>query len=212
MKRVLRHTVGLSGREELGHSEGGSELRGATKTWLVVGAIAIIVILSAASSYNKLVGAETKTDNAFANIDTQLQRREDVIPNLVNTVKGYAAHEKEVFQAIADARGRLAGARTPEQVSDANAELEGALSRLLVVVENYPTLKADAQFARLMDELSGTENRIAVARQDYNNAVTAYNTRIRKFPASIYAGMFGFEKKALFKAQPGAETAPEVNF
>ena len=187
-------------------------MKSTAKTGLIIGAIIIVVILSAVSSYNKIVGAETKTDNAFANIDTQLQRREDVIPNLVNTVKGYAAHEKEVFQAIADARSKLAGAKTPEQVSDANAEMEGALSRLLVVVENYPTLKADAQFARLMDELSGTENRIAIARQDYNNAVTAYNTRIRKFPASIYAGMFGFEQKALFKAKPGAETAPEVNF
>lgn len=187
-------------------------MKSTTKMWLIIGAIVIVVILSAVSSYNKLVSAETKTDNAFANIDTQLQRREDVIPNLVNTVKGYAAHEKEVFEAIANARSKLAGATTPEQVSDANAEMESALSRLLVVVENYPTLKADAQFARLMDELSGTENRIAVARQDYNNAVTSYNTRIKKFPAAIYAGMFGFEKKALFKAQPGAETAPEVNF
>ncbi|WP_027087547.1 LemA family protein [Cohnella panacarvi] len=187
-------------------------MKGSMKALLIVGAIVVVIILAAVSSYNKLVSADTAADNAFASIDTQLQRREDVIPNLVNTVKGYAAHEKEVFTAIADARSKLAGATTPEQVSDANAELESALSRLLVIVENYPTLKADAQFTRLMDELAGTENRIAVARQDYNNAVTSYNTRIRKFPSSIFAGMFGFEKKALFKAKPGAETVPEVNF
>lgn len=187
-------------------------MKGSMKALLIVGALVVVLILAAVSSYNKLVSADTAADNAFASIHTQLQRREDVIPNLVNTVKGYAAHEKEVFTAIADARSKLAGATTPEQVSDANAELESALSRLLVVVENYPTLKADAQFTRLMDELAGTENRIAVARQDYNNAVTSYNTRIRKFPASIFAGMFGFEKKALFKAKSGAETVPEVNF
>ncbi|MFC5530535.1 LemA family protein [Cohnella yongneupensis] len=187
-------------------------MKGSTKVWLVVGAIVLIVILSAVSSYNKIVSADTAADNAFANIDTQLQRREDVIPNLVNTVKGYAAHEKEVFESIAAARAKLAGASTPEDVSNANAELEGALSRLLVVVENYPTLKADTQFSKLMDELAGTENRIAIARKDYNDAVTNYNTRIKKFPSSIYAGMFGFDKKALFKAKPGAETVPEVNF
>lgn len=187
-------------------------MKGSMKIWLIVGVVAVIVILSAVTSYNKLVDVDAAADQAFANIDTQLQRREDVIPNLVNTVKGYAAHEKEVFEAIANARSKLAGAATPEQVSEANAELEGALARLLVVVENYPTLKADAQFSKLMDELAGTENRIAVARQDYNNAVTTYNKRIKKFPAALYAGMFGFEKKALFKAAPGAETVPEVNF
>jgi LemA protein len=181
-------------------------------TWIVVGAIALIVIFSAVGSYNRLVTSETAVDNKAAQIDTQLQRREDVIPNLVNTVKGYAAHEKEVFQAIADARSRLAGAGTTEEKSAANGELETALSRLLVVVENYPNLKADAQFTRLMDELSGSENRIAVARQDYNNSVTSYNTKIRKFPASIYASVFGFEKKDFFKATEGAETVPEVQF
>lgn len=181
-------------------------------TWLVVGAIILIVIFSAVGSYNRLVSSETAVDNKSAQIDVQLQRREELIPNLVNTVKGYAAHEKEVFQAIADARSKLAGAGTTADKAAANSELEGALSRLLVVVENYPTLKADAQFSKLTDELAGTENRISVARQDYNNSVTGYNTKIRKFPATIYASMFGFEKKDLFKAREGAETAPEVNF
>jgi len=181
-------------------------------TWLVVGALLLIVIFSAVGSYNGLVSSETSVDNKAAQIDTQLQRREDVIPNLVNTVKGYAAHEKEVFQAIADARSKLAGAGTTAEKADANNELEGALSRLLVVVENYPNLKADTQFTRLMDELTGTENRISVARQDYNNSVTTYNTKIRKFPAAIYASLFGFEKRDFFKAAPGAETVPEVSF
>jgi LemA protein len=181
-------------------------------TWLVVGAIVLIVIFSAVGSYNRLVSSETAVDNKSAQIDTQLQRREDVIPNLVSTVKGYAAHEKEVFQAIADARTRLAGAGTTAEKAAANGQMESALSRLLVVVENYPNLKADAQFTRLMDELAGTENRIAIARQDYNNSVTGFNTKIRTFPASIYASMFGFEKKDLFKAAPGAETVPEVQF
>jgi len=187
-------------------------MRRSTLPWLIVGAVVLVLIFSAVGSYNGLVSAETAVDNKAAQIDTQLQRREDIIPNLVNTVKGYAAHEKEVFQAIADARSKLAGAGTTAEKSEANAELEGALSRLLVVVENYPNLKADTQFARLMDELSGTENRIAVARQDYNNSVTDYNTRIRRFPAALYASVFGFEKKDFFKAAPGAETAPEVQF
>ncbi|RED64937.1 LemA family protein [Cohnella lupini] len=187
-------------------------MKRSTITWLVVGAIVLIVILSAVSSYNGLVSSENAVDNKSAQIDTQLQRREDVIPNLVNTVKGYAAHEKEVFQSIADARSKLAGAGTTAEKAAANGELEGALSRLLVVVENYPNLKADAQFTRLMDELSGTENRIAVARQDYNNTVTAYNSKIRKFPAAIYSSLFGFEKKDLFQAAPGAETVPDVQF
>ncbi|BBI31676.1 LemA family protein [Cohnella abietis] len=181
-------------------------------TWLVLGALLLIVVLSAVSSYNGLVSSETTVDNKAAQIDTQLQRREDVIPNLVSTVKGYAAHEEKVFTAIADARSKLSGARTTAEKAAANTELEGALSRLLVVVENYPILKADTQFTKLMDELSGTENRIAVARQDYNNSVTAYNTKIKKFPAALYSSMFGFEKKDFFKAAPGAEKVPEVKF
>lgn len=187
-------------------------MKRSTIAWLVAAAIVLIVVFSAVGSYNGLVSSETSVDNKAAQIDTQLQRREDVIPNLVNTVKGYAAHEKEVFKAIADARSKLAGAGTTAEKAAANTELEGALSRLLVVVENYPNLKADTQFTRLMDELSGTENRIAVARQDYNNSVTAYNTKIKKFPAAVYASIFGFEKKDFFKAAPGAETVPEVQF
>lgn len=187
-------------------------MKRSTITLLVVGALLVVLIFSGVGSYNGLVSSETAVDNKAAQIDTQLQRREDVIPNLVNTVKGYAAHEKEVFKSIADARAKLAGAGTTEEKSEANGELEGALSRLLVVVENYPNLKADAQFTRLMDELAGSENRIAVARTDYNNVVTSHNTKIRKFPAALFASLFGFEKKDFFKATEGAETVPDVQF
>ncbi|TJY42449.1 LemA family protein [Cohnella pontilimi] len=183
-----------------------------SKSLLIVVAIVIVLVIAGISSYNGLVSSETSVDNKFSAIDVQLQRRAELIPNLVSTVKGYAAHEKEVLTAISDARARLAGAGTPEQKAQADADLTSALSRLLVIVENYPNLKADAQFTRLMDELSGTENRIAVARKDYNDAVSNYNVKIRRFPAAIFAGMFGFEKKPFFTAKEGADTAPEVKF
>ncbi len=179
---------------------------------LVAAALVLILVFSGIGSYNRLVSAETAVENKFSAIDVNLQRRADLIPNLVETVRGYAEHEQEVLTAISDARARLAGAGTPEEKAAADAELSSALSRLLVIVENYPNLKADTQFTRLMDELAGTENRIAVARQDYNNAVSDYNVRIRKFPASIYAGIFGFERKEFFEAREGAEDAPEVKF
>jgi len=179
---------------------------------LIVAALIVILLISGIGTYNRLVAAETHVENKFAAIETNLQRRADLIPNLVETVKGYAAHEQEVLTAISDARARLGQARTPEEMAEADAALNSALSRLLVIVENYPNLKADTQFTRLMDELAGTENRIAVARQDYNNAVSEYNLLIRRFPSSIYAGMFGFERKGLFEAREGAENVPEVRF
>ncbi len=187
-------------------------MRRSTIVWLVIGVIALIAIFSSIGSYNGLVSAETQVENKFSQINVNLQRRADLIPNLVSTVKGYAAHEKEVIQSIADARSSLVGARTPAEKAQADAQLTGALSRLLVVVENYPNLKADAQFTRLMDELAGTENRISVARKDYNDAVSAYNIKIRSFPTSIYASLFGFSKKDFFQATNGAENVPEVKF
>ncbi|WP_123043796.1 LemA family protein [Cohnella candidum] len=187
-------------------------MKRSTMSLIIIGALVLILLFTGIGSYNRLVSSETDVDNKFATIDVQLQRRADLIPNLVQTVKGYAAHEKEVLTAISDARARLAGAGTPEQKAAADSELTSALSRLLVVVENYPDLKADAQFTRLMDELSGTENRIAVARKDYNDAVSVYNTKVRKFPAAIFAGMFGFDKKTYFQAKAGAENAPDVKF
>lgn len=180
-----------------------------------LGVIVIVIVIIGGmlmSNYNNFVMLEENVDQSYAQIENQLQRRLDLIPNLVNTVKGYAAHEKEVIASISDARARLAGAGTVEEEATANAELSGALSRLLVVVENYPNLKADQQFTQLMDELSGTENRISVARKDYNDQVAVYNKKVKQFPGALIAGMTGFDEKQYFKAAAGATNAPEVDF
>ncbi|GKV69926.1 hypothetical protein NCCP2716_24240 [Sporosarcina sp. NCCP-2716] len=178
---------------------------------VIIGIIVVLAIILV-PSYNKFVTSEENVDQAYSQIETQLQRRVDLIPNLVNTAKGYAKHEKEVFTNIADARSKLAGARTPEDQATANNELTGALSRLLVVAENYPELKADKQFTQLMDELAGTENRIAVSRKDYNTEVASYNKQVQRFPGKLVASVFGFDKKEYFKAAPGSEEAPSVDF
>ena len=179
--------------------------------------IAIIAIIGIAAmlvipKYNNLVTGEEKIDAAWAQVENQLQRRFDLIPNLVNTVKGYAAHEEEIFTQIADARTNYGNANTVEEAADANNDLSSALSRLLVVVENYPTLKADIQFTRLMDELAGTENRLAVARKDYNDTVQTFNNNVRRFPGNLIAGTFGFEKKDYFEIKEGVEESPTVDF
>ncbi|GHH99555.1 LemA family protein [Neobacillus kokaensis] len=179
---------------------------------VIVVAIIVVFGLMLMSSYNNFVNLEENVDQSYAQIENQLQRRLDLIPNLVSTVKGYAAHEKEVIASISEARSRLAGAKTPQEEATANADLSSALSRLLVVVENYPNLKADQQFTQLMDELSGTENRIAVARKDYNDQVAEYNRKIKRFPGSLIAGMTGFDEKEYFKADPKAQEAPKVDF
>ena len=181
--------------------------------WLI-GILAVIAIIAITiiPSYNGLVNKDEDVDQAYAQIENQLQRRLDLIPNLVNTVKGYASQEKEVIQSISDARANLAGAKTPGDQATADDQLTTALNRLLVVVENYPDLKSNQTFQQLMDELAGTENRIAVARKDYNDAVSTYNRSVKRFPGSIIAGVFNFDEKEYFKASEGADQAPTVDF
>ncbi|MBS4214558.1 MULTISPECIES: LemA family protein [Neobacillus] len=178
----------------------------------IIGVFIVVFGFMLMSSYNNFVNLEENVDQSYAQIENQLQRRLDLVPNLVNTVKGYAAHEEEVIASISDARARLAGAKTPEEEATANAELSGALSRLLVVVENYPNLKADRQFTQLMDELAGTENRIAVARKDYNDQVAIYNKKVKSFPGVMIAAITGFDEKEYFEADPKASEAPKVDF
>jgi len=182
------------------------------KAWLIVLAVILLLGFSAVGSYNNLVKMNETVNGNWAQINVQLQRRADLIPNLVNTVKGYAAHEQEILNNLANARASLVGARTPAEAAAANDELSSTLSRLLVIVENYPNLKADANFRQLMDELAGTENRIAVARKDYNDSVQTFNARIKSFPTVIWAGMFGFDAREYFQADESAQTVPQVNF
>ena len=175
----------------------------------VIIAVIVIIAVSIIGSYNGLISLEESTNTAYSDIQVQLQRRMDLVPNLVNTVKGYAAHETEVFTAVSDARAKLAGAGT---VDEANEELSSALSRLIAISESYPELKSNENFLSLQDELAGTENRIGVARKDYNDAVQKYNVKIRSFPTNIFANMLGFEKKQQFEADSAAQSAPSVSF
>ena len=183
-----------------------------------VGIIVVLLLLglvlggSACGTYNSLTTKRNEVTNAFSNVDTQLQRRADLIPNLVNTVKGYAKHEEKIFTEIAEARSKLIGAKTVGEKSEANDQVSSALSRLLVITENYPNLKADAQFLKLQDELAGTENRIQVSRRDYNNVVLEYNNMRDKFPTVLFAGMLGFERAEEFKASESSRQVPGVDF
>ena len=172
-------------------------------------------------SYNKMVEKDEAVSTAWSNVETQYQRRADLIPNLVNTVKGYASHEKETFQAVVDARTKATQTTiciddlTPEKLAEfqrAQGAVGSALSRLIAISENYPDLKASENFQTLQAQLEGTENRISVERRNFNEAARAYNTAIRRFPKNIFAGMFGFEKRPYFEAEEGAEKAPEVKF
>ncbi len=179
---------------------------------VIVGLIAIVAV-TLVGNRNRFVAADENVNSQWSEVDTQIQRRADLIPNLVNTVKGFAKHETDVFTEVAEARAKLAGAHSiPEKIS-ANNSMDSALSRLLVVVENYPQLKSDKNFIALQDELSGTENRIAVARRNYNLALQNYNTMVRAFPGNIAASLFGFQKKnAYFEASESAKAVPQVNF
>ncbi|MBN1622191.1 MAG: LemA family protein [Endomicrobiales bacterium] len=186
------------------------------KIWIILGVLflfIVMVISSVIGNYNKLVSLDESITGAWAQVENQLQRRNDLIPNLVSTVKGYAKHEKEIFENVAQARAKLAGAATINEKVRANQGLESALSRLLAIAENYPNLKANENFVRLQDELAGTENRIAVERMRYNDVVRVYNIMIKRFPSNIVASMFGFEKKdAYFKAEESAKEVPKVQF
>ena len=173
---------------------------------------ALMAVALSGCSYNRFVGQEEAIKTQWAQVENQLQRRNDLIPNLVETVKGIAQQEKDVFGQIADSRAKLAGAQTPEQTIEAANQQSAALARLLVVVENYPQLRSNEQFTRLMDELSGTENRIAVERMRYNERVQQYNTSRRQFPSNVTAGIFGFKEYPVFNAPPEAERVPRVNF
>jgi LemA protein len=180
-------------------------------TILRIGAL-LGALLVSGCSYNRLVGMREGVDAAWAQVENQLQRRNDLIPNLVEVTKGYAAHEKEIFESVANARARLLAAGTRDEKIDAAAGLEGALGRLLAIAERYPDLKANTQFAKLSDELAGTENRIAVERMRYNDSVRAYNTAQRTFPTSLWAGWLGFTPGKYFEAPPGAQQVPKVDF
>ena len=191
------------------------------KSTLIILAVVAVVVVWAVSGYNGLVSKEEGVNQAWANVESAYQRRSDLIPNLVNTVKGYAEHESETLQAVTDARAKATSLNidpttaTPEQVAaymEAQQGVGSALGRLIAVSESYPELKANENFRDLQAQLEGTENRIKVERDRYNEAVKTFNVQIRRFPTNILASMFGFEKRSMFEAQEGAEVAPVVEF
>jgi LemA protein len=187
----------------------------AAKIGIGIAIVLVLGVLWFIGSYNGLVSKDETANAAWADVEVQYQRRFDLIPNLVNTVKGYAAHEEKLFTEITALRSQWQTARDAGDVNGAITAARGAdsaISRLLLVAENYPNLKASENFLSLQDELAGTENRVAFSRNKYNDAVKVYNTAIRRFPTNIVAGLFGFDKKTLFEAQAGSESAPSVSF
>lgn len=184
--------------------------------WLISVVVVVALIVGIAviigSTYNGIVEKDENVENKYSDISVQLERRADLVPNLVNTVKGYMEHEESVIKSITEARENLVSAKSLDDKAEANEELTSALNNLFVIVENYPDLKANENFINLQDELAGTENRIAVARRDYNNAVSDYNKTIKKFPKNMIAGMFGFEDRDYFEAKESATKVPDVSF
>ena len=190
------------------------------KKWIWIGVVAVVAIFFYAT-YNGFIGKEEGVNAAWSNVETQYQRRSDLIPNLVNTVKGYAAHESQTLASVTEARAKAtsinlsAGELTPErlaQFQQAQADVRTALGRLIAVAESYPDLKANQNFIELQSQLEGTENRIAVARKDFNDAARKYNVAVRRFPSNLVAALFGFDQKPYFEAAEGTETAPQVEF
>lgn len=189
--------------------------------WIIPVVIVVIIVMWGVGGYNGMVTLDEGVQNKWADVETQYQRRADLIPNLVNTVKGYAAHESQTLENVVKARSEASSVKvdpqniTPEKLAEyqkAQSGVSSALGRLMVIVEKYPDLKANQNFLELQSQLEGTENRINTARRDFNEAAKGFNTEIRRFPKNILAGMFGFEKKAYFEAEKGAEKAPEVQF
>ena len=182
------------------------------KTLLIVGGIAVLVVLYGFMAYNGLVGANEQVDSQWAQVETQYQRRFDLIPNLVESVKGIMKQEQTIFTALAEARTHYSGAQTVDQKAAAAGEVESALGRLLVITENYPQLKSSENVQTLMSQLEGTENRISVERKRFNDMVQGYNLKIKTLPSSIIASMTGFKEHEYFQSISGSETAPKVEF
>lgn len=191
------------------------------KTWIIILVAVALIAIFCATSYNSMVSQDEAVGTAWSNVENQYQRRADLIPNLVNTVKGYANHEKETLEAVISARAKATqtsinlneiSSEKMAAFQQAQGELSSALSRLMVSIERYPDLKANQNFQALQAQLEGTENRISVERRKFNEIARAYNTSIRRFPKNIVAGLFGFEKRPYFEAQEGSEKAPEVKF
>ncbi|MDY4628984.1 MAG: LemA family protein [Prevotella sp.] len=189
--------------------------------WIIPVGILVVIVLWAIGGYNGMVKMDEQVQNSWANVETQYQRRADLIPNLVSTVKGYAKHEQQTLEDVVKARSEATQVKvdaeniTPEKLAafqKAQSGVSSALGRLLAVAENYPDLKANQNFLELQSQLEGTENRITVARKDFNDTAKSYNQAIRQFPKNILAGMFGFEKKSYFEAEAGSEKAPKVEF
>ena len=189
--------------------------------WIIPVGILVVIVLWAIGGYNGMVKMDEQVQNSWANVETQYQRRADLIPNLVSTVKGYAKHEQQTLEDVVKARSEATQVKvdaenlTPEKhaaFQKAQSGVSSALGRLLAVAENYPDLKANQNFLELQSQLEGTENRITVARKDFNDTAKSYNQAIRQFPKNILAGMFGFEKKSYFEAEAGSEKAPKVEF
>ena len=191
------------------------------KGWIIAGVVILALVLWGVSGYNSLVGMDEEVNGKWANVETQYQRRSDLLPNLVSTVKGYAAHEKSTLEAVMTARSQATQVKidpsncTPQQLAayqKAQGDVTTALGKLLAISENYPQLKANENFLELQSQLEGTENRINVARKDFNDAAKKFNMSIRRFPKSIIASMCGFEKRSYFEAEAGADKAPKVEF
>ena len=182
------------------------------KSLLIIGLVLLVIVGMFAATYNKLASMDEKVDSSWAQVENVLKRRADLIPNLVNTVKGFASHEEEVLTAITNARSGFSDARTPEEFAQANNQLDTAIRSLNIVVENYPDLKANENFLELQAELSGTENRISTERMRYNDAVREFNTSVRRFPTNIIAGIFNFNAKEYFEINEKDAQVPEVNF